>query len=184
MSIRCSAYMAASLDGFIAKADGDIDWLHNPAYFGVPFNGLEYDDFIATVDALVMGRNSYEKVRTFGAWPYENTPVIVLTSRPLDIPPELEGKVRVENCPPGELVSVLEREGKRHLYIDGGKIIQSFIADGLINEITVTLIPILLGSGIPLFSTSGPEIPLKLISTDSSENGFVQVRYGIDRTKG
>lgn len=179
MSIKCSVYIATSVDGFIAKKDGDIEWLHNPEYSGVKFNGLEYGDFISTVDALVMGRNSYEKVRTFGFWPYDNIPVVVLTSRPLEVPKELEGKIRIENGAPKRLVSILEGEGKKHLYIDGGLTIQRFLLDGLIGEITITRIPVLLGAGIPLFGEFGVDVPLKLISTASSENGFVQVRYEV-----
>jgi len=179
MGVKCSVYIAASVDGFIAKPDGDIEWLHNPQYSKGKFNGLDYDDFISTVDVLVMGRNSYEKVRTFDYWPYENIPVVVLTSRPLEIPKDLEGKIRIENRAPKELVSILKTEEKEHLYIDGGATIQRFLKEGLINEITITRIPILLGAGIPLFSDSGIETSLQLISTDCSDNGFVQIRYEV-----
>jgi len=178
-SVKCSVYIATSVDGFIAKPDGDIDWLHNPKYAEAKFNGLDYDEFMSTVDAIVMGRNSYEKVRTFGFWPYENVPVIVLTSQSIDIPEELKGKIRVENLAPAQLVSILEKNGYKHLYIDGGKTIQGFLKDGFINEITITRIPILLGSGISLFRSIGIEVPLKLIAVTSSDNGFVQVRYEV-----
>lgn len=178
MSIKCSVYVATSIDGFIAKRDGDIQWLHDPKYASAKLNGLEYDDFIATVDTIVMGRNTYEKVRTFGVWPYECVPVVVLTTRPMDIPKELEGKIRVENRTPLQLASMLESEGKRHLYIDGGLTIQSFLNAGLIDEMTITRIPILLGSGISLFGESEKETPMRLIAVSGSENGFVQVRYG------
>ena len=180
MTIKCSVYIATSVDGYIARPDGDIDWLHKPEYADVKFNGLEYDDFMSSVDVLVMGRNSYDNVRTFGFWPYEKIPVVVLTSRSLEIPNELVGKITVENSSPKQLLSMLESQGKTHAYIDGGITIQRFLASGLIDEITVTRIPVLLGSGISLFSESGPELPLRLISSASSENGFVQVRYAID----
>jgi dihydrofolate reductase len=182
MNVKCSVYIATSVDGFIAKADGDIEWLHNPEYSKATFNGLDYDDFMVTVDAIVMGRNSYEKVRTFGCWPYDNVPVVVLTNRPLDIPKELEEKIRVERPAPKQLVSTLEKEGYTHLYIDGGITIQGFLKAGLIHEITITRIPIVLGSGIPLFGDLNKEVPLRLIATSRSDNGFVQVRYEVIRS--
>ncbi len=177
--MKCSAYIATSVDGFIAKPDGDIEWLRNPEYADVPFNGLEYDEFISTVDAIVMGRNSYEKVQTFGFWPYENVPVIALTSRKMDIPEELREKIQIENLAPAQLIEKLEREGYTHLYIDGGKTIQGFLKDGFIDEITITRIPILLGTGIPLFGSIGADVPLQLVAVASSDNGFVQVRYKV-----
>jgi dihydrofolate reductase len=179
MSVKCSVYIATSVDGFIAKPDGDIEWLHNPEYAEAKFNGLDYDEFMSTVDAIVMGRNSYEKVRTFGFWPYENMPVIILTSRPMDIPEELHEKIRVESLVPTQLVSMLGSEGYKHLYIDGGKTIQEFLKAGLVNDITITRIPILLGSGIPLFGELDHAVPVRLIATSSSDNGFVQVRYKV-----
>lgn len=179
MSVKCSVYIATSVDGFIAKPDGDIEWLHRPEYFGAAIEGLSYDDFISTVDALVMGRNSFEKVLSFGSWPYEATPVIVLSSRELNIPRHLKGAVRSESGSPAELVSRFESEGMQHLYIDGGATIQRFLQAGLIHEITITRIPVLLGAGIPLFGSLGIEVPLRLVAATSSDNGFVQVRYEI-----
>lgn len=179
--MKCSVYIATSVDGFIAKPDGDIEWLHNPEYAKAKLNGLDYDEFISTVDAIVMGRHSYEKVRTFGFWPYENVPVIVLTSQLMPVPEELQkkAKVRFENLTPAQLLTMLEREGYQHLYIDGGKTIQGFLQHGLIDEITITHIPLLLGSGIPLFGLIGAEIPLRLVAAAGSDNGFVQVRYEV-----
>ena len=177
MHPKCSVYIAASIDGFIAREDGDIEWLHNPEYSVSKMKGLSYDDFISSVDALVMGRNSFEKVLTFGDWPYNKTPVIVLTSRDLDVPNHLKGKVTVRGGSPKELVADLGKEGKKHLYIDGGNTIQRFLKARVINEITITIIPILLGKGISLFGNTGIELPLKLIDSIGSDNGFVQVRY-------
>ncbi len=142
--IKCSVYIAASVGGFIARPDGDIEWLHNPEYESNEKFGLTYDEFISTVDAIVMGRNTYEKVLTFGFWPYEATPVVVLTNRRLTIPEHLQEKVRVEKGNPIKVVSELASERKKHLYIDGGKTIQRFLQAQLIDEITITWIPILL----------------------------------------
>jgi dihydrofolate reductase len=179
MSIKCSVYIATSVDGFIAKPNGDIEWLHRSEYSEAVLEGLSYDDFISTVDALVMGRNTFEKVLSFGSWPYEGTPVIVLSSRELDIPQHLKGVVRAKSGSPTELVSMLESEGRQHLYIDGGATIQRFLQARLIHEITITRIPVLLGAGIPLFGSLGIEVPLRLVAATSSDNGFVQVRYEV-----
>lgn len=180
-TVKCSVYIAASVDGFIAGPGGDIEWLLRPEYSAAEMLGLTYDRFIATVDSLVMGRHSFEKVLTFEGWPYEGTPVVVLTSGDLAIPDELRDKVRVMSGTPREIVGRLADEGKRHLYIDGGVTIQRFLQAGLIDEITITQIPILLGDGIPLFGSIGVERPLRLIEAVSSDNGFVQVRYEVEK---
>lgn len=176
---KCSVYIATSVDGFIAAPDGGIDWLLHPEYSATGMNGLSYEDFIADVDAIVMGRNSFEKVLTFDNWPYESTLVIVLSSKGIEIPEDLQGKIRAESGEPEEIVSKLAAEGMAHLYIDGGITIQRFLDAGLIHEITITRIPILLGSGIPLFGSTAIEQPLRLIEGVSSPNGFVQERYEV-----
>jgi dihydrofolate reductase len=179
MDVKCSAYVATSVDGFIAGADGDIEWLLRPEYATSGMSGLGYDDFIATVDAVVMGRNTFEKVVSMGYWDYRNLPVVVLTTRALAIPPHLAGTVRVDAGTPEDVVTRLAEAGKRHLYVDGGQTIQRFLRAGLITELTITRIPLLLGRGIPLFGELGVEIPLRLIAATPSENGFVQVRYAV-----
>ncbi|PAU75416.1 dihydrofolate reductase family protein [Halomonas salipaludis] len=180
MTIKCSVYIAASVDGFIATPDGGVEWLEKPEYSAVPMEGLSYDEFISTVDALVMGRNTFEKVLTFGAWPYEGTPVVVLSSAELAIPEHLGDAVRHESGEPKEIVERLAKAGMRHLYIDGGVTIQRFLKDKLINELTITRIPVLLGAGLPLFGDAGPEQKLKLSQATASDNGFVQERYIVE----
>jgi dihydrofolate reductase len=177
--VKCSVYIAASVDGFIAKPGGDIEWLLRPEYDPAKLTGLRFEEFIATVDALVMGRHSFEKVLSFDPWPYKGTPVVVLTSKELTVPESLHGKVQVLSGAPGEIVSRLKSDGKRHLYIDGGITIQRFLRAGLIHEMTITRIPILLGRGIPLFESAGNERQLRLIEAVASENGFVQERYEV-----
>lgn len=179
MKVKCSVYIATSVDGFIAKPGGDIDWLQKPEYAESEMKGLRYEDFISSIDALVMGRSTFEKLLSFGDWPYESTLVVVLSSRGITVPDHLQGKVRVESGPPEQIVSRLASEGKRSLYIDGGNTIQRFLKSRLINEITITRIPILLGGGIPLFVPTGVEQPLRLIDAVASDNGFVQVRYEV-----
>jgi dihydrofolate reductase len=179
MKVKCSVYVAASVDGFIARPDGDIEWLHDPAYTAPDGGDMGYGAFIRSVDALVMGRATYEKVLSFGAWPYGDLPIVVLSSRDLVIPGHLQGNVRVENLAPEELVARLAREGARHLYIDGGKTIQRFVRAGLIDEITITQIPVLLGDGLPLFGSLGAERRLVHQATNTFGNGLVQTTYRV-----
>ncbi|MCC5905088.1 MAG: dihydrofolate reductase [Balneolaceae bacterium] len=176
---KCSVYIAASLDGFIARPDGDIEWLHNPDYGPMGNDGLSYEQFISGIDALVMGRNTFEKVLEFDPWPYVSTPVAVLTSRPLEIPGKLEQKVIPVSGEPEKVVQELAGKGFRNLYIDGGLTIQQFLEAGLIDKITITQIPVLLGDGIPLFGKMDNETQLSLIDTTAYKNGFVQFRYEI-----
>lgn len=179
MDIKCSVFIAASIDGFIARPDGDIEWLHQPAYETAELKGVTYERFIATVDALVMGRKTLEKVLSFPEWPYEGTPVIALSYQPLQIPAYLEGKVELMAGDVNSLVATLAERGMKHLYIDGGQTIQTFLESGLIDELIITRIPVLLGQGIPLFSQIGRELELRHIGTHESDNGFVQSRYQV-----
>lgn len=179
MDIRCSVFIAASIDGFIARPNGDIEWLHLPEYETAKLNGVTYERFIATVDALVMGRKTLEEILSFPEWPYEGTPVIALSRQPLQIPAHLEGKVEVMAGDVTSLVATLAERGMKHLYIDGGQTIQAFLEAGLVNELIITRIPVLLGQGIPLFSQIGRELELRHIGTHESDNGFVQSRYQV-----
>jgi len=179
MSLKCSVYIATSIDGFIARADDNIDWLDDEAYTMSETEDFGYGEFIADIDTLVMGRRSFEKVLTFDNWPYGEMPVIVLSSQPLDIPDSLKNNVRQENLEPQALVDLLESEGRRHLYIDGGETIRRFLRAGLIDDITITQIPVLLGAGLPLFGETGNDIPLLHERTQAFENGFVQTTYRI-----
>jgi len=179
MNIKCSVFIACSIDGYIAGSDGDISWLENPDYAAAKPPGLSYDDFISTVDGIVMGRNTFEKALTFGFWPYEDIPVFVLTGRELIIPEYLNGKIYKESGRPKEIIDRLTGKGLKHLYVDGGITIQNFLNSGLIDELTITIIPILLGEGIPLFSKTMPT-NLQLVDTNSASNGFVQVRYKVN----
>lgn len=179
MDIKCSVFIAASVDGFIARTDGDIEWLHRPEYEVTELNGVTYEAFIATVDALVMGRKALEKVLSFPEWPYEGTPVIALAHQSFELPADLKGKVEVVSQDVTALVAELAERGMKHLYIDGGQTIQAFLEAGLINELIITRIPVVLGQGIPLFSQVGSEHELRHIGTYASDNGFVQSRYGV-----
>ncbi|HLY96979.1 MAG TPA: dihydrofolate reductase family protein [Sideroxyarcus sp.] len=178
MTIKCSVFIATSLDGFIARKDGELDWL--PGSDGsTGGEDLGYEQFIATVDTLVMGRNTYELVLSFGAWPYPDKRVVVLSARYSgELRPLAEGVEGTSLSPP-ELVDRLARRGARHLYVDGGKTIQSFLKAGLIDEMTITRVPVLIGDGIPLFGSLEGDIRLLHRSTRAYESGMVQSRYEV-----
>ena len=170
-------YIATSLDGFIAREDGAIDWLMKQNTEGEDYG---YDAFTATVDGLVMGRGSYEAVAAFEAWPYEK-PVIVMSKSlsPEDIPDRLRDKVSLSRETPEALMQRLEAEHWRAAYIDGGLVVQSFLRAGLIDEINLTRIPVLLGSGRPLFGPLNGDIDLVHVSTKSYKSGLVHSHYQI-----
>jgi dihydrofolate reductase len=162
--IKVKVFFATSLDGFIAREDGDIDWLQAGGHGEVDeAEDFGYEAFMCAVDALVMGRNTYEKVLSFGeTWPHENKAVIVLTSRGIQIPKELKQTVFTLSGSPEEIKNTLANRGYSQLYLDGGKTIQRFLADGLVDKMTITQIPILIGNGIPLFGSLPKDIQLEL----------------------
>jgi dihydrofolate reductase len=177
MSIKVSVYIATSLDGFIARKNGGIDWLTG----GESGEDYGYAEFMSDIDHIVMGRNSFEKVLTFGGWPYEKK-VIVLTSRDLTIPPELTEKVEALHLSPRELLQALSIRQSRHIYLDGGVTIQRFLREELVDEMTITTIPVLLGEGLPLFGALHQDIHLKLLNSIAFQNGFVQNKYQVQRS--
>ncbi len=175
MTAKASVFIATSLDGFIARPNGDLDWLDQANTTVTEGEDCGYTAFMDTVDILIMGRNTYEKVLTFGPWPYEK-PVIVLSRNPIDIPTELT-TVTHSSKTPQALHTRLSAEGTKRLYIDGGITIQRFLASGLITDLTITLIPVILGEGIPLFSPQQQDISLTHTETISYPFGFVQLKY-------
>lgn len=179
--MKCSVFVATSLDGFIARRDGSIDWLSKAAAEAPKGEDFGYQSFLASVDAIVMGRNTFEQVLGFDEWPYGSRRVVVLSSRALDIPARLADRVSASSERPDDLVGRLSAEGARHLYIDGGATIQRFLAAGLIDDLTITLIPVILGDGRPLFGTLGGEISLKHVATRTFGIGFVQLVYVVTR---
>ena len=141
-------YIATSLDGFIATSEGGLDWLDEiPKLEG---NDYGYGEFMSGIDALVMGRKTFEKVLSFDVWPYD-TPVFVLSRSKISVPTELENKIEIVNENPKILVDSLETRGYQNLYIDGGFTIQSLLKEDLIDEMIITRVPVLLGTGVPLF---------------------------------
>lgn len=178
---KCSVFIATSLDGYIAREDGDLDWLDAANQTVPDGEDCGYGAFMAGVDALVMGRNTYEKVLSFGAWPYGETPVIVLSRDELRIPENISGIVSHSSDDPDALCRRLSAEGHRKLYIDGGITIQRFLDAGLITDLTITVIPVILGGGIPLFGPMRRDVALTHRHTKSYDFGFVQSTYDMTR---
>jgi dihydrofolate reductase len=180
MTIKATVYIATSLDGFIARANGDLDWLMGEGG-GEPSEDYGYQAFMDTVDVIVMGRGTFEKVLTFDSWPYGGKQVVVLSSSLAEIPPQLSADVELRDAAPEALIAGLSARGAAHLYVDGGKTIQRFLDAGLIDELIVTRIPILIGDGIPLFGPLKHDIKLAHAETRQFASGFVQSRYRIIR---
>jgi len=176
--LKISAFIATSLDGFIARPDGNIDWLTDPAY-EIPKQDFGYQNFMDSVDVLVMGRHTFEKVLTFDEWPYAGKPTVVLSNSQALIPDELSEKVEVMLGSPADVVGNLSRRGFRHVYLDGGLTIQGFLRDNLVDELTITRIPILLGQGLPLFGGMDHDIRFEHVRTTGYPNGFVQSMYRV-----
>jgi dihydrofolate reductase len=171
--MTASVFIGTSLDGFIARPDGALDWLPTD---GEPHG---YDEFFASVDALVIGRKTYETVLGFEAWPYGTKPVVVL-SRTLSKVMVPEGAAcELMSGTPAEIVSRLSARGLERLYVDGGVTIQAFLEVGLIQQVIITRVPVLLGRGIPLFGPLSRDIRLQHVATRSFPSGLVQSEYRI-----
>jgi dihydrofolate reductase len=170
-----SVFVGTSVDGFIARPNGDLDFL--PPGGGEPHG---YVEFIASVDAIVIGRNTYETVLKFAEWPYGKKRVVVLSSRPLDLSVAGAGAV-VEQMggTPAEIVSRLTNSGAHHLYVDGGITIQGFLRAGLVQRLVITRVPVLIGEGIPLFGTLPRDLRLRHVATRPYPSGLVQSEYHV-----
>ena len=168
--MKATVFVGTSLDGFIARANGAFDFL---SHGGEEPHG--YDEFIATVDALVIGRKTYEIVLAFDSWPYAK-PVFVLSTHPLAPAPSGAVVERMSGAP-AEIVSQLAARGIQHIYVDGGITIQGFLRAGLIDRLIVTRVPVLIGEGIPLFGRLDRDIPLKHVATRQYAGGLVQSEY-------
>lgn len=173
--MHASVYIATSVDGYIARPDGAIDWLDSVEM--PEDDDLGYMDFIGSIDGLVMGRNTFDVVMGMDVdWPY-TVPVFVVSSRTVDIPADLADRISHLNQSPTELCATLESNGITSIWVDGGALISSFLADGLLDRITITTLPLLLGEGIPLFGSFPGDIRLELESTRGVANGMTQTTY-------
>jgi dihydrofolate reductase len=172
-------FIATSLDGFIAKLDGGIEWLISR---DDPAEDHGYDAFIKGMDGIIMGRGTYEKALTFDPWPY-TVPVVVLSKSLTvdDVPAKQEGKVRILDMPPSGVMALLESEGWSRVYVDGGLIIQSFLRERLISDMVITAVPVLLGEGLRLFGPLNEEISLTHQKTTVFPSGLVQSTYAVSK---
>jgi dihydrofolate reductase len=183
--MKTTVYCGVSLDGFLARPDGSVDFLEafDPPVTedGEP-DDLGFVEFLASVDVLVMGRNTFDFVMDSGFdWPYGDTPVVVLTSRHLEIPAALAELVEPASLEPAELLDVLSSRFIEHVYLDGGYTVQSFLRAGLVDEIITTTVPILIGGGIALFGSLPDDQRFELIGSHATSNGFVQSHYRRER---
>ncbi len=169
-----SIFVGASVDGFIARPNHDLDWL--PEGGGEPHG---YEEFMATVDTLVIGRLTYEKVLSFDPWPYGSKRVVVLSSKPVDLSKAVGGVVEQMSGTPAEIVTQLAESGAKSLYVDGGITIQGFLRAGLVQRLIITRVPVLIGSGIPLFGTLPHDVRLVHVSTRHYSSGLVQSEYHV-----
>jgi dihydrofolate reductase len=173
MTIKASVFIGISVDGFIARSDGAFDFL--------PHGGGEehgYTTFMASVDAIVIGRHTYEVCLSFEQWPYDK-PVFVLSTRPIEMPKSRKAVVERMEGSPAEIVRTLASRGFTHLYVDGGITIQRFLAEGLIQRMIITRVPVLIGSGIPLFGPLPHDVTLRHVETRQYPSGLVTSEYDV-----
>lgn len=170
--VRCSVFIATTLDGFIARPDGGIDWL---SIVERPGEDYGYGRFFDSVDTLVVGRKTYETALGFARWPYAGKRCVVLTSTKST--PE-HGEIFYS----GDVAKLVERltfEDARHVYVDGGAVIQQFLAQRLVADMTISVVPVVLGDGVRLFGPTGADISLELVASRAFESGLVQLEYRV-----
>jgi len=174
--MKATVFVGTSVDGFIARRDGRFDFLPaEPEPHG-------FEELMAAVDAIVMGRNTFEVVMAFDVWPYGDKRVVVLSSRALDlgVARARGGVVEQMSGTPAEIVARLAASGATHLYVDGGLTIQEFLRAGLIQRLVVTRVPVLIGDGIPLFGALPHDVKLRHVETRSFPSGLVQSEYEVE----
>jgi dihydrofolate reductase len=171
--MKMSAFVGTSLDGFIARRNGQYDFL--PADGGEPHG---YDEFMASVDTVLIGRNTFDVVLKLPSWPYSGKCVVVLSHRPLELS---KGPERVEQMSgePSQIAAQLVASGAKHVYVDGGITVQEFLRAGLIQQITITRVPVLIGEGIPLFGALARDIRLRHLGTRQYKSGLVTSEYEV-----
>jgi dihydrofolate reductase len=179
--MKTSVFIGVSLDGFIARPDGAIDWLTGPDNGGGDSAEFGYNDFIATVDVIVMGRKTFETVSAFEKWYYGDKKVVVLSSGAPDLTAarKLGGVVEHLSGSPAEIVSKLKAVGVRHAYVDGGNTIQRFMQAGFIDSLIISRLPVLIGQGISLFGPLPKDVRLHHVSTRTFPGGMVQSEYEV-----
>jgi dihydrofolate reductase len=183
--MKVSVFCGTSVDGFLARPNDSFDFLK--AGEGVPHG---FTRFLNSVDVVVLGRRTFEVVRALGHFGlYGKKQLVVLSSRPLDfdsIKSKIEGQIKAKpkieqmSGTPHEIAAQLEARGFKHAYIDGGITIQRFLSAGLVDRITVTRVPVLIGEGIPLFGPLPHDVRLRHLATRSYKGGLVQSEYKVE----
>lgn len=188
--MKSSVFIATSMDGFIAKNDGSVDWLHtagNPEADMGDQADMGFADFMASVDCMIMGRKCMEMISSMNLtpeqWPYGDTRIIALSNTLKEAPENVKDKVEMYSGDLNDLIAALESDGFNHAYIDGGKTIQAFINLGLINEMTITRAPVLLGEGLPLFGKINRDIKLEQTQSTVFANDFIQEKFVVNYQK-
>lgn len=175
MEKKNRVFIATSIDGYIADKDGGLDWLNaipNPE--GID---MGYGEFTSQIDALVMGRTTFETVCSFGIdWPYQ-IPVFVLSTTLSELPAEYEGKVELVKGRLSEVLATIHKKGFTQLYIDGGKVIQSFLKEDLIDDMIITTIPTLLGGGTSLFGELADSLDFECVESKVFLEAVVQNHF-------
>eukprot|EP00542_Grammatophora_oceanica_P010863 CAMPEP_0194047166 /NCGR_PEP_ID=MMETSP0009_2-20130614/23598_1 /TAXON_ID=210454 /ORGANISM="Grammatophora oceanica, Strain CCMP 410" /LENGTH=199 /DNA_ID=CAMNT_0038692697 /DNA_START=96 /DNA_END=695 /DNA_ORIENTATION=+ len=182
LKIKGSINIAVTVDGFIAAKDGSVDFLD--AFPQTEEDDFGFADFVASIDVIVMGRKTFEKAVAFSKdseWYYGDTRMVVWTRSELEIPEHLKKTVSTSSLAPLDLFYKLEGEGHKHAYVDGGVTIQNFLEANVIDSLSLTRVPVLLGSGVKLFSESGQEMQLEHKETKSWPNGLVTSKYDVLR---
>ncbi len=169
-----SVFVGTSVDGFLARRNGSYDFL--PADGGEPHG---YDEFIESVDTIVIGRITFETVLGFAAWPYGKKRVVVLSNRPVDLTAVRGGVVEQMAGPAAEIAAKLAASGARHVYVVGGITIQGFLRAGRVQRLVITRVPVLVGEGIPLFGSLGRDVRLEHVATQSYASGLVKSEYKV-----
>jgi len=171
--MKAFVYIGTSLDGFIARTNGDIEWL-------VQYANDEaiqaYEEFISKIDAVVIGRGTFDKVLTFPSWPYEKR-VFVLSNTLKKLPAIVENKAILLSLSPADTLKKLSQEGYTNVYVDGGLVIQNFLKADLIDELIISKVPIIIGSGIPLFADVKQDLLFQHVKTEVQSNELVRSYY-------
>lgn len=184
--MKCSVYIATSADGYIATLDGGVDWLHTAGNLEADMDSedMGFKSFMNSIDCMIMGRKCMEMIScmnlTSEQWPYGDIHIVALSNSIKEPPKNLMDKVEMFSGEIPDLIKKLESKGYKHAYIDGGSTITSFLNLKLINEITITKAPVLLGEGIPLFGKINGSIKLENSDSTAFSNGFIQVKYSVN----
>jgi dihydrofolate reductase len=170
--VKLSVFCGVSVDGFLARPDHSLDFLETGEQ-----EPHGFEEFYNSIDVVVIGRKTFDVVLTFGEWPYGKKQVVVLSSTQLNFSSIKDGVVEQMSGEPLEIVTQLKARSFKHAYIDGGITIQRFLSSGLIDRMIVTRVPILIGTGIPLFGPISHDITLRHLATRSFKGGLVQSEY-------